>query len=41
MINLDFYKTRDGTKQFWGDEELSWIKFKITAKNLIYKFEIR
>ena len=20
MINLDFYKTGDGTKQFWGDE---------------------
>ena len=19
MIKLDFYKTRDGTKQFWGD----------------------
>ena len=21
MINLDFYKTGDGTKQFWGDAE--------------------
>ena len=21
MINLDFYKTGDGTKQFWGDEK--------------------
>ena len=21
MINLDFYKTRDRTKQFWGDKQ--------------------
>ena len=41
MINLDFYKTRDGTKQFGGDKEFFWIKLKVMAKNLIYKFEIR
>ena len=23
MINLDFYKTGDGTKQFWGDDNES------------------
>ena len=27
MINLDFYKTGDGTKQFWGDEVISIIIF--------------
>ena len=25
MINLNFYKTGDGTKQFWGDEMVSYI----------------
>ena len=25
LINLDFYKTGDGTKQNWGHEECSWL----------------
>ena len=29
MINLNFYKTGDGTKQFWGDELFTVNSIKI------------
>ena len=33
MIYLDFYKTGDGTKQFWGDLVLSTCIDKVSNLN--------
>ena len=32
MIKLNFYKTREGTKQSWGDKQLFYIKLKVGIK---------
>ena len=45
MINLDFYKTGDGTKQFWGDDVApmftamvqAWVWAENMATNIVVK----